>query len=293
VAHAFAGSNGAQVGTAVSFGCTAGDGTPPYEFAWDFGDETGARGAAVAHAYGSSGTKTATCTVTDAGGDRATFSVVVEIYSVPTVAASVDRPNASPGTELTFTATARGGSGTFTFDWALGDESSATGPMVTHAYASPGRYTAIVTVQDAAAGTAPSTIALTVTISEVTAMATAATTSAVEGDTISFAAIASGGAGGPYTYHWEFGDGATGEGATASHAYSKAGTYTPRVTVTDAYGASAEKVLPMVTVRSPSPTIQPASSSPDPTVLAVWGILVIAASAAVALAILRRRRGRA
>ncbi len=123
-------------------------------------------------------------------------------------------------------------------------------------------------------------------------MATLATTSAVEGDTISFAAIASGGAGGPYTYHWEFGDGATGEGATASHAYSEAGTYTPKVTVTDAYGASAEKVLPMVTVRSPSPTIQPASSSPDLTVLMVLGVLVIAASAAVALAILRRRQRR-
>jgi len=217
----------------------------------------------------------------------------VEIYSVPTVAASVDRPNAGPGTELTFTATATGGSGTFTFDWAFGDESSATGPMVTHPYASPGRYTAIVIVRDAAGGGAPATIALTVTISEVTAMATLATTSAVEGDTISFAAVASGGAGGPYTYHWEFGDGATGTGATASHSYSKAGTYTPTVTVTDAYGASAENVLPIITVRGPSPTVQPASSSPDLTVLVVWGVLVIAASAAVALAILRRTQRRA
>src|SRR5207247_11448745 len=147
VAHAFAGSNGAQVGTAVSFGCTAGDGTPPYEFAWDFGEETGAGGAAVAHAYGSSGTKTATCTVTDAGGDRATFSVVVEIYSVPTVAASVDRPNAGPGTELTFTASAKGGSGTFTFDGAFGDESSATGLMLTQLYDSHVVYCNIVLVR--------------------------------------------------------------------------------------------------------------------------------------------------
>src|SRR5205809_187104 len=292
-AHAFAGSTATQVGIAVSFACMARDGTQPYEFAWDFGDETGGEGAAIAHAYGLPGTKTATCTVTDAGGNRATFSVVVEIYSVPTVAASVDRPNAGPGTELTFNATATGGSGTFTFDWAFGDESSARGPMVTHPYASPGRYTAIVIVRDAAGGGAPATIALTVTISEVTAMATLATTSAVEGDTISFAAVASGGAGGPYTCHWEFGDGATGTGATASHSYSKAGTYTPTVTVTDAYGASAEKVLPIITVRGPIATVQPASSSPDLTVLVVWGVLVIAASAAVALAILRRRQRRA
>ena len=292
-AHAFAGSTATQVGIAVSFACMARDGTQPYEFAWDFGDETGAEGAAVAHAYGSPGKKTATCTVTDAGGNHATFSVVVEIYPLPTVAASVDRPNAGPGTELTFTATATGGSGTFTFDWAFGDESSATGPMVTHPYASPGRYTAIVIVHDATGGGAPTTIALTVTISELTTMATAATTSAVEGESISFAAVASGGAGGPYTYHWEFGDGATGTGATASHAYSQAGTYTPKVKVTDTYGASAEKALPIITVRGPSPTVQPASSSPDLTVLVVWGVLVIAASAAVALAILRRTQRRA
>jgi len=165
--------------------------------------------------------------------------------------------------------------------------------MVTHPYASPGRYTAIVIVHDATGGGAPTTIALTVTISELTTMATAATTSAVEGESISFAAVASGGAGGPYTYHWEFGDGATGTGATASHAYSQAGTYTPKVKVTDTYGASAEKALPIITVRGPSPTVQPASSSPDLTVLVVWGVLVIAASAAVALAILRRTQRRA
>src|SRR5438034_615260 len=183
-AHAFAGSTATQVGIAVSFACMARDGTQPYEFAWDFGDETGGEGAAIAHEYGLPGTKTATCTVTDAGGNRATFSVVVEIYSVPTVAASVDRPNAGPGTEVTFK-------------------------------------------------------------------------------------------------------------ATASYSYSKAGTYTPTVTVTDAYGASAEKVLPIITVRGPIATVQPASSSPDLTVLVVWGVLVIAASAAVALAILRRRQRRA
>src|SRR5207237_8256900 len=100
-ADAFAGSTATHVGIAVSFACMARDGTQPYEFAGDFGDETGAKGAAVAHAYGSPGTKTATCTVTDAGGNHATFSVVVEIYPLPTVAAAVDRPNAGPGTQLT------------------------------------------------------------------------------------------------------------------------------------------------------------------------------------------------
>src|SRR5207247_10532348 len=131
----------------------------------------------------------------------------------------------------------------------------ATGRRATHPYASPGRYTAIVMVRDAAGGGAPATIALTVTISEVTAMATLATTSAVEGDTISFAAVASGGAGCPYTYHWEFGDGATGAGASASHSYSKAGTYPPTLSLTDPEGSRAVQILPLFHVQTPLATV--------------------------------------
>src|SRR5205809_8108489 len=138
----------------------------------------------------------------------------------------------------------------------------------------------MVTVQDPAEGSPRYPIGLTVTISEVTAMATLATTSAVEGDTISFAAIASGGAGGPYTHHWQFGDGATGEGATASHAYTEAGTYTPKVTGTDAYGASAQQAPPMVGLPRPTPPIQPPSSSPGLPARASGGRLLAAAPGA-------------
>ncbi|WP_097193555.1 PKD domain-containing protein [Blastococcus aggregatus] len=43
----------------------------------------------------------------------------------------------------------------------------------------------------------------------------------------------------PLTYAWDFGDGTTGTGATASHTYTAAGTYTVRLTVTDAGGLTA------------------------------------------------------
>jgi PKD repeat protein len=39
-------------------------------------------------------------------------------------------------------------------------------------------------------------------------------------------------------YTWDFGDGATGSGVTASHTYTAAGTYTVRLTVTDDAGAT-------------------------------------------------------
>src|SRR3712207_7139656 len=50
----------------------------------------------------------------------------------------------------------------------------------------------------------------------------------------------------PYTtlfrsasYAWDFGNGATATGATASHTYAAAGEYTVTLTVTDAAGATA------------------------------------------------------
>ena len=39
-----------------------------------------------------------------------------------------------------------------------------------------------------------------------------------------------------FTYAWTFGDGSTGNGATASHTYASAGTYTVTVTAKDEYG---------------------------------------------------------
>ncbi|WP_081686373.1 PKD domain-containing protein [Candidatus Solirubrobacter pratensis] len=45
------------------------------------------------------------------------------------------------------------------------------------------------------------------------------------------------------TYAWDFGDGATGTGATASHTYSAAGTYSAKLTVSDGKGGSATKTV--------------------------------------------------
>jgi PKD repeat protein len=51
-------------------------------------------------------------------------------------------------------------------------------------------------------------------------------------------------------YDWSYGDGTTGTGATVTHAYPRAGTYTVRLTVTDATGGrgSVEKQVTVSTV---------------------------------------------
>jgi DNA/RNA endonuclease G (NUC1) len=53
------------------------------------------------------------------------------------------------------------------------------------------------------------------------------------------------------TYAWDFGDGATGSGASVTHAYGAAGSYTVTVTVTDTRGL-VDVVTTSVTVYSPA-----------------------------------------
>jgi PKD repeat protein len=52
-------------------------------------------------------------------------------------------------------------------------------------------------------------------------------------------------------YAWTFGDGQTGTGATASHTYAAAGTYSIGLTVTDNSGAASTVVTHSVTVTAP------------------------------------------
>jgi PKD repeat protein len=47
------------------------------------------------------------------------------------------------------------------------------------------------------------------------------------------------------SYSWDFGDGATAEGATVDHAYAAAGDYSVTLTVTDTNGQTAAGQYPI------------------------------------------------
>src|SRR5256885_6637195 len=76
-ASASAAPSATDVGLAISFTCAAIGGTPPHTIAWDFGDGQSGSGLTAAHAYATSGTKTATCTATDSIGASTTSSATV------------------------------------------------------------------------------------------------------------------------------------------------------------------------------------------------------------------------
>jgi PKD repeat protein len=141
---------------------------------------------------------------------------------------------------VSFTATACGGSGTYTtYKWTFGDGATATTPINTasHAYTAKGTYNTTVQVVDSTPTTATSAaIAITVTTPPLLATASGTPTSGLAPLTVNFTGTASGGTPG-YTYAWSFGDGSpavTGLTSPAtSYTYNVPGSFTATLTVTD------------------------------------------------------------
>src|SRR5207249_1280328 len=140
--------------------------------------------------------------------------------------------------------------GTITsYAWTFGDGGSASGMSVSHAYAAPGTYNATLTVTDSRGLRASDTAIVQVANHPPVANAGPDQTMTV-GGMVTFNGAGSSDPDGTITaYAWNFGDGASGNGATMTHSYSAAGTYTATLTVTDNKGAQGtDAALVTVTV---------------------------------------------
>lgn len=153
--------------------------------------------------------------------------------------------------------------------WDFGDGSSSFSlgapQKITHAYTTPGTYTAKLTLVDQYGNLA--------TVSHTLVTLTAAFTSTPAnpqfGTAVSFNGSGSGEPGGSISsYSWNFGDGSpSGSGSNPTHTYTSPGIYTVLLTVTDSSG-NTDTVSHLVTVHGlPSAdftvtTTKPAAGSP-------------------------------
>ena len=232
----------------VTFSGNPGGGLAPYGYSWNFGDGSAAATTQnPVHAYNAAGTYTATLTVTDANAVKKTAPVQVVVSALPALTAAANPPAGDAPVNVSLTALPSGGTAPFTFSWSFGDGSAAsTSQNPSHTYAA-GSYTAQVTLTDAAGHTANSSVAITVSPT-LGATAGASPTSGQAPLTVNLTATPTGGKA-PYTYSWDFGDGsALSTSQNPAHVYASAGTFTAKVTVTDAFGSKVTASAPAVTV---------------------------------------------
>ena len=196
---------------------------------WDFGDGSAASTAAApTYAYQQSGTYTVTLTATNAcGTDIATQQVTVLAAPVAVVQQSGTRLCA--GGRVTFDASssseATGYAWTFLGGTPVG---SVSAPVVEVVYPDAGTYSVRLVVSNAA-GADTLDLAGAVTVDPLPVAGFAADVTMLSVAVADASAFASGIA-------YDFGDGTTAVGPTASHTYASAGTYTITQTVTNGCG---------------------------------------------------------
>lgn len=233
-------------------------------YSWDFGDGATADGAEATHTYTTGGTHRIVLTVDDGRGTSCSTAKAVstiKINSPPRLVAmdavrACATQSAGP-IEVAFSAAgSRDPDGDpVTFSWEFGDGERSTGERVTHSYQKGGSYTARVTADDgsgSACSIATSTIPVSVNHPPL-ADADPPPTGCPNAPVVFSAAKSSDADGDPLTYHWEFGDGSSGEGLVARHAYSTTGQFRTTLTVRDSSGMSCDTVTTTVPVAVNAP----------------------------------------
>ena len=174
--------------------------------------------------------------------------------------------------------------------WTFGDgaASSALAPG-NHAYPNAGTFTVRLTATDAKGLVDPNPPTRTITVQGIAAnqpptatiTAPAGNVSVVAGQAVAFAGTVSDPNGDPVTVLWTFGDGGTSTLlAPGNHVYTTAGTYTARLTATDAKGA----VDPNPPTRTITVTAVTVNLPPNGTITTPAANVTIAAGQVVSFA---------
>ncbi len=167
----------------------------------------------------------------------------------PTASFTSTPPSPTTGQAVSFNGSASSDSdGTIAaYGWDYGDGATATGATPSHTYATAGTYAVKLTVTDNDGSKSSVTHNVVVADRPPVASFTFTPGSPTTGQAVSFDGGGSSDPDGTVTgYSWDYGDGASGTGATPSHTYATAGTYTVTLTVTDnngKTGASSQQVI--------------------------------------------------
>lgn len=228
----------------------ASGGSPPYSYAWNFGDGAVATTQDPAHTYTLAGSFRAVLTVTDSAGGEAQAYVPVQVTPPAPLAATISAspPSGTVPLLVSLLASPTGGQPPYAILWSFGDGSTGSGAATNHTYTTAGSYLATATVHDALGNTA--SVSTSVVASDPVPLLLTVSADRTGGPAwlhVNLTATPSGGTA-PYAATWDFGDGTTGQGTSIEHLYRSAGTFVPSVTVLDATGRSGTANGPPIDV---------------------------------------------
>ncbi len=217
-------------------------------YEWNFGDGSSAMGRSVTHRYRSSGPVTVTLTVTDDRGSTASSTQQLRVRAranqAPVANFQISPSNPRVNQAVTFDASnSFDPDGQITrYEWSFGDNSSATGRTVTHRYRSNGSFTVrlrVVDSQGTSSFTTQSVVVQAAPNQTPIASFNVSTATPEAGDPVTFTSTAFDPDGSIVQSTWRFGDGSSAQGQRVQHTYTRAGTFTATLTVTDNRGATA------------------------------------------------------
>ena len=235
------------LGQATAFTATLATGTN-VSYTWALGDNSWVRGPfAFTHTYTMTGAYTAVVTASNSVS-VATATVVVQVLPAEEPVAGLVLVSDSPtllGDATTFTATVTAGSNVV-YEWDFGDGTksftltrSLEGVRaVYHMYPAAGVYTTWVTASNSVS-LLTATTTVTVTEGIVAGLAVAHDGPTALGQATTFTATVTAGRG--VHYAWAFGDGATSQGASVTHVYAAAGSYSAVVTASNSLSWRADR----------------------------------------------------
>ena len=247
-------------GPSADFAASDSTGTAPLEvtftnlssgadaWSWDFGDGGTSTAQDPVHTYSDAGTYTVVLVATSAcGADTLTAADVITVDAPPVAVAdfSLDPAAGCAPLEVAFTDQSAGG--VTAWDWDFGDGGTSTDQNPIHLYADPGAYD-VTLIATAPGGSDTLTVAGAVTVGTPVAAAFAISdTLGAPPLTVTFTDETTGG---PTSWLWDFGDGATDTVPDPVHAYTADGVYDVTLIVGNGCSADTLTVTGAVEVNS-------------------------------------------
>lgn len=204
----------------------------PSSWSWDFGDGSPLNASQnPTHNYISPGTYTVTLVASNGVSSDKTSSTIT-VFSNPTVNFSMDSTSGCYPLTVNYKDMSQAGTGNITkWQWDFGDGSPfSINQNPSHTYNEAGNFNVKLTVTNTAGCTTSYTSPQQVVTNQgVTVDFSADKTYSCSAPlTVNFTASTSSAQ--VITYQWDFGDGGTGSGKTATHTYTQTGVYTVLLT---------------------------------------------------------------